>query len=133
MKAKGLLILGAGIALVIFFLVRSPRGNSGRLETNRTEEPTAGAVGLDATSVGQPTPRPSRSGNQSGHAAQADKNMTAQERLQELAQWRGVSLTDLTQQLVAEFSNGFSQGLNGPIEFYGRAVDESGSGVGGAT
>lgn len=38
----------------------------------------------------------------------------------------------LTQQLVAELSNAFSQALSGPVEFYGKAVDEKGEPRSGA-
>jgi hypothetical protein len=62
--------------------------------------------------VGQPLPAP------------AGNNL--QQQMEELSRQRGVPLTTLTQQLVAEFSNAFSQELNRPIEFYGKAVDESG-------
>lgn len=56
-----------------------------------------------------------------------------QEQLEVLARDRGVSLQVLTQQLATVWSNEWAGKLDGPIEFYGKVVDENGSPLNGAS
>jgi hypothetical protein len=56
------------------------------------------------------------------------KSLSVQERLEELARNRGVSLNVLTQEMIVQVSNmvqEMSQTVNRPIEFYGKVVDGS--------
>jgi hypothetical protein len=56
-----------------------------------------------------------------------------QEQLEEFARRRGVPLNVLTQQAIVVMSNAFSEALNGPIDFYGQALDEKGTPLPGAS
>ena len=56
-----------------------------------------------------------------------------QERLEEFARRRGVPVNVLTQQIMEVWSNAWSEHLNGTIEFYGEALDETGAPLKGAT
>lgn len=92
---------------------------------------------------GQPPPRPRQSQRQNVPDAQGSwaseplpPGNNLQERLEELARRRGVPLNVLTQQALAQWSNamsGAAQDMNRPIEFYGKAVDEKGDPLSGAT
>jgi hypothetical protein len=47
-----------------------------------------------------------------------------QEQLEDLARQKSVSLTVLTQEVLTQFSNALTGELNGPIQFYGKVLDE---------
>lgn len=63
------------------------------------------------------------------------KDQSAQARLEELAQRRGISMEVLTQQMLVEWSNTIGkmfEQMNRPIEFYGKVVDQNNEPIGGA-
>ncbi|HEV2208588.1 MAG TPA: carboxypeptidase-like regulatory domain-containing protein [Verrucomicrobiae bacterium] len=72
-------------------------------------------------------------GNWASHPLPPGNNL--QEQLDELARRRGVPLSILTQQALAQWSNAMNQAaqeINRPIDFYGKAVDEKGEPLSGA-
>jgi len=143
MKAKTLLafFVAVGLVLLAARLIRStPQTAHDNSPTNVATEALNQArdsQGSSAsTGAAQPYSQRKNLSNGQGSVGEpppAPAENNPQQQMEELARQRGVPLTTLTQQLVAEFSNAFSQELNRPIEFYGKAVDESGLPLKGAT
>jgi hypothetical protein len=142
MKARVLpiVLVAAVLVLLVARLIRpTPQTAPSNPPTNTVAEASS------PTPSPQPNPESSRTASPRQSAVQnfpgvpgnlateLPPGSNLQGQLEELARQRGVPLTLLTQQLTAELSNAFSQALNGPVDFYGKAVDENGATVGGAT
>jgi hypothetical protein len=145
MKTRVLLVLLviAGLALLVASLIRpAPKAAYDNRPNNAASETSNPALGSQAnprttaTSRQQPaqgTGAPDAKGNWAGEPLPPGSNLQAQ--LEELSRRRGVPLNVLTQEAIAQFSNvlqEISQKVNRRIEFYGKAVDETGAALAGA-
>jgi len=149
MKARALLslLVVAALALLVARIIPPARQavpkNPASNEAAEASNPMLGSqADSDSTTTAKPQPPPRPRQPQRENAADAQGNWASeplppgsnlQERLEELARRRGVPLNVLTQQALAHWSNVFSQELNRPMEFYGKAVDESGVPLNGVT
>jgi hypothetical protein len=144
MKARILLVVfvAAVLVLLVARLVRpTPPTAPNNPPTNTVAESLNSGFQADpggAETNTPPRPRlphrpnvPNARGNWASEPLPSGSNLQAQ--LEELAQGRGVPLSVLTQQLAMELSNAFFQALSGPVDFYGKAVDEGGTPLVGAT
>lgn len=82
------------------------------------------------------SPNVLQSTNFAGEFERTDKNLTAEQRLKQVAQRSGISMSTLTQQVLMQLSNELhntAEQVNPSVEFYGRVLDESGTPLEGAT
>jgi len=126
-----LVLVGISFSLLVLWLLRPERVGP---RPNEPQQPTAESI--QTQPARQPKARePSAAvGEEKPSLAKEFESIPAtlslQERLEELARRRGVSLNVITQEMLMQASNmvqEVSQTVNRPIEFYGKVVDESGT------
>jgi Carboxypeptidase regulatory-like domain len=135
MKTKVALaiLVAAVLLLLVARLARPPQ----QTPVNRApmsmvgEAPSTTSEAPSETTAIQPPQRPNTPQVQPNRASQQSASGSTA-LLEALARKRGVPLNVLTQELATELSNALSHALSGPVEFYGKAVDENGDPVPGA-
>ncbi len=145
MKTRILLILliTAALTLLVARLIRpTPNAAHDDRPSNAVSEPPSPMLGSEvrpqttATARNRPTQEPSALDAHGSWAGEPlPPGSTLQEQLEELARRRGVPLNVLTQQALVQLSNIWQemrQTVNQRIEFYGKAVDETGIPLAGA-
>jgi hypothetical protein len=125
---KKVLIIVLIAAVVALLVVLTRRG-----QPPATESPPI--TNSFETIIAKPTPQKQNvsytDSNSFSQPLPPGSNM--QERLEKLAQQRGVPLDVLSNQLLEQMSNAFSSELNRALDFYGKTVDESGKPLNGVT
>jgi hypothetical protein len=140
-KTKILLVLlVAAILLLLARVLRPVSKPLGSLPTNgaveisnsASNQPSSSGVATSGQSSGVKAEKQNVPKAQGNSANQSSAPTSLSEQLENVARQRGVSLSTLTQQIAAEFSNGLAQELNRPLDFYGRVVDEREAPLSGA-
>jgi len=129
-----LLIVAASVFLLIIVVRPRPRTEIATPEGDEAK-PGTQAV-LDSRPVTRPRQFPEADelpGEPKWLLEPMPPGTNLQEHLQELARQKGVSVNTLTQLAIATLSNALAGQLSGSIEFYGKAVDERGAPLQGAS
>ena len=125
MRPKFLLALTAVVSVVILTVCLLRPDKQRAPMPTETQTSTEDSRPTQALHTPKASPPPQIGKERSWTLESLPPGTNLQDRIQEMAKQKGVSVEVLTQQMSIEFSNALHQAISPTIEFYGKIVDEN--------